>query len=157
THVDAPECRDILDDAGAGDAFLAAVLLAKSTRSRGTWADVAVEALESVPSLLRCPGARGHLPKPPSHPDNLLPRFEGLTAEQIREHIDSSATCPFCAFAVPLKSASQQRRLRLGARYNVGVMLLPRAFHAAERTDALALCRDLLRTSAGTAYAVGTG
>jgi sugar/nucleoside kinase (ribokinase family)/fructoselysine-6-P-deglycase FrlB-like protein len=167
-RVSSRQSSQLVDDAGAGDVFLADLLNASRepdnmrTCSPGILEGWVASAVESVQPALRSIGARGHLPNRQKIRE--LAQFEGLLVEDIRQKTSGMKDCPFCGEAVnrspatisKVKTASRS----LGAKYNVGTLFRKMLF-AVERKSSdeswpVERCRELLDGS-GTAYTIGTG
>lgn len=168
-HIPAPKVEEVIDDVGAGDAFLgrllAAVLRDGSDGEKFHWDLVNLsssikEAAEYTREVLVNFGARGHLAYP-TREDYPIQQYIGETLESIRSSVaaEESQTCIFCgAKKETLSSHGQATRPRASssvAETNVR-NLYRRVFGAVEQFHAVEQCKSLM-TITGTAYVVGSG
>lgn len=167
TEMGPAVCDEVIDDAGAGDAFLASILL-----DLGRWqtaggpprdlktnvlVEIARRAVSRLGPVLSVQGARGHLRIDRECIQTRVPlQWAGLPLEQIRISLDRVEPCPFCGACGPKAPARPRPKpIRAGAKTNIG-LLLRRVFFVVERKDAIKQCQEIL-TKVGTAYTVGTG
>ena len=155
----------VVDEAGAGDTFLARTVWGIARRSReGDLSDLSPDQIEailtdaigSLEKTLMSYGARGHI-TPEAEGISPIPRsWRGLPVGEIRQLITREEPCPFCGMKqVPSRSLKHQPSSKPGAKVYVN-LLLGRVLFALERKDAIEQCRTLLQAK-GTAYAIGTG
>ena len=167
TELPPTKCAEVIDDAGAGDAFLAKVLSTLASRERSELEregddhvrmdEVAARAVSELGPVLSAYGARGHIKIEQSlFNANPIQQFEGVEIETIRQKIGTTDPCPFCG-TDSNKSLLRRARTpsRIGAKSNLA-LLLRRMFFVVERKDAIEKCRRVLECE-GTAYAIGTG
>jgi len=158
---------EIVDDAGAGDAVIAHFLsgLRRFISSGDSLAAISGSgfggllrnAVLHLGPVLQTIGARGHLPSLPLQDLSCLQTFLGHDLEQIRSEVASLKQCPFCGDKKTRSPDLLKRSMpKLGARTNVA-WLPNRLFLALERHDAIAQCREIIRSSTGTAVTIGTG
>jgi len=162
-HLSATSNVNVIDDAGAGDAFLGNFLtklqLFSDQLENCSFSDILSLAESSIRELrpvLSNYGARGHI----QLADNFMPPLKetwlNVSIEEIQHDLKNDAPCPFCgnerAIVAPV---SARGKFKLGAKSSIAY-LQKRMFFAVERKDAINQCKELLKHS-GTAYVVGTG
>jgi fructoselysine-6-P-deglycase FrlB-like protein len=161
---------EVIDDAGAGDAFLAHVLRKltnfdwNSNRARKQHdlvrlCNITKESIAELDSVLLSYGARGHLFLPETSVLS-IGNIKGMGIEQIKASLECYKPCPFCNMPIIISDlkvkSSRQSKLKPGIKHNVGPLLLKRMFFVTERLEAIKKCQDILAKE-GTAYIVGTG
>ncbi len=147
-----------IDTSGAGDAFLALLLesLNCSREINDAFQLFAERAPQELGPVLTSIGARGHIPES-GVTNNALEVYIKKPLSEIRDAIQGKPVCPFCEAQLVDREERQPRVVRpvKSARKNISI-LLKRALFAAEKAEAVGLCRTLL-DSCGSAYVVGTG
>lgn len=165
-RIAAPLVKNLVDDAGAGDA-LCSFTLNELASGRGQFGAAAVAAaVQTAQSLLSTVlgtvGARGHLPPPAPHA--WFDVIRGQTLTELRSQSQRTGHCGLCRLppAAPApKSTStnidqaRNRSARPGARRNTSLML-QRMLAAAEHPTAAAQAAAVLEDS-GTVHVVGSG
>ena len=173
-HISAISNIAILDDAGAGDAFLAILLmeLYKSKIKGNKIEDLSFdailnithEAISKLSLVLNNYGARGHIPITQDCELPIISQWKGMETSRIRNQIDKTKPCPFCGCIeseIPKANWAnvkkpKGRKNHLTARGNVGI-LLKRLFLGIEQKNAVNMCSEIIKNYRGTAYCVGTG
>jgi sugar/nucleoside kinase (ribokinase family) len=165
-HIDAPDCGDVVDDAGAGDALLA-YFMKEVWRHGGpegpkvldwvTLTDATARCVRALRPVLLSIGARGHLQSTITLRQHVpTDQWRNVNQSVIFESVVHLETCPFCGTKGGARPEIDQRSLKpYGARRNVRDMA-KRILFAVEHPEALKGCKELLKAS-GTAYIVGTG
>jgi sugar/nucleoside kinase (ribokinase family) len=159
---DAPKVNNLVDDAGAGDAFLAYFICAlvglqsgsnkKKHLDSESVAQAVTSAKKRLPGVLLKIGARGHL-SPSAGPWQYLQMYRDDSVETIRGKIDLHA-CPFCH-----RRAERPKRGRIVKkntfRANVD-SLLTRIAHKALDVVSTQRIREII-AELGRCTIVGTG
>jgi sugar/nucleoside kinase (ribokinase family) len=159
-NFDSPSVDNLIDDSGAGDAFLGRLLWKlselgglKSVNFR-EFSLATENSISGLRAVLETTGARGHLPRFEDDAPPIPERWRGLPSYTIRQELCSEDQCPFC-LRTEVKNRLSGRGVRTGATVNLRT-LNRRMLFAVEKKSEIEKCKTIL-TVPGTALVVGSG
>ena len=168
-QIPAPPVENLVDDIGAGDAFLARIIASvlKAGMHEGSFDWDQVDLLSAVKgatdytrSVLSRFGARGHLDRAPTinYPAY---RYVGQSLDSLKTNAKPKGeeeACLFCGASAAINNLRTSHTYRSATPVAASNIrnLYRRVFGAIEQTRAIDHCKTLMGMS-GTAYVVGSG